>query len=133
MRQDLGLVRGQVCQQPAGLGIPDNGTPGHLDDQILCRLAGAVAGAAILPTLCHILALITEINQGGKIIVHHEYNIAALAAVAAVRAACCYILFPVKGNSAIAAVSRLDFNFRLINKHMLPHSDRASARHLITQ
>ncbi len=65
-----------------------------------------------------ILALVSEIGKCCKIIIHYKNNIAAFAAVTAVRSACCNIFFTMKGNCACTAVPRFDFNFRYIYKHL---------------
>ena len=94
--QDLRLVRGEVCHDPAGLCLPDDRTTWHTDHQIRCALSGAVSRTAVFAPLGGVLSLIAEVDQCGKVIIHLKDHIAAFSAVAAVRAACRHILFPME-------------------------------------
>ena len=47
----------------------------------------------------------------------HKNNVAAMAAVAAARAAARDVLFPAKGQAAVAAIARLDQDSDFIDEH----------------
>ena len=74
----------------------------------------SLSGQAVL---CCIFSFVSEIRKRCKIVVNDENNVAALAAVAAVRAAGGNIFFTVKRNCARAAVAGFDLNFCYIYKH----------------
>ena len=104
---DRGVV-GQICDDKAALCILDHGAQRHLDDQILGIFAVAQACAALAALRGHILAFIAEIHQGGQMIVRHKDDVAAPAAVAAVRAACGHEFFAVEAHRTIAALARME-------------------------
>ena len=116
LRHHHRLVVGQVGDdQPAG-GVLDDGAHGHLDDKVGGVGAVAVAAPAVAAGLCGILALIAEIHQGGKVIVHHKDDVAAAAAVAAVGAAGRHELFAVEADRPVAALARVEPDGGDINK-----------------
>ena len=104
---DRGVVR-QVRDDQAALGVLDHGAQRHLDDKVLGVLAVAQACAALAALRGHILAFIAEIHQGGQMIVRHKDDVAAPAAVAAVRAACGHEFFAVEAHRTIAALARME-------------------------
>ena len=104
---DRGVV-GQICDDKAALCILDHGAQRHLDDQILGIFAVAQACAALAALRGHILAFIAEIHQGGQMIVRHKDDVAAPAAVAAVRAARGHEFFAVEAHRTIAALARME-------------------------
>ena len=104
---DRGVV-GQVCDNKAALGVLDHSAQRHLDDQILGIFAVAQACAALAALRRCILALVAEIHQGGQMVVRHKDDVAAPAAVAAVRAACGHEFFAVEAHRTIAALARME-------------------------
>ena len=68
----------------------------------------AQACAALAALRGHILALIAEVHQGAQVVVHHKNDVAAAAAVAAVRAACGHEFFTVKAHRTVAALARVE-------------------------
>ena len=104
---DRGVVR-QVRDDQAALGVLDHGAQRHLDDKVLGVLAVAQACAALAALRGHILALIAEVHQGAQVVVRHKNDVAAAAAVAAVRAACGHELLTMEAHCAIAALARME-------------------------
>ena len=104
---DRGVV-GQVCDNKTALCVLDHGAQRHLDDQIFGIFAVAQACAALAALRGHILAFIAEIHQSGQMIVRHKDDVAAPAAVAAVRAACGHEFFAVEAHRTIAALARME-------------------------
>ena len=78
----------------------------------------AVLAGAGLTILRGILGLVLEVDEGGEVLVHLEYHIAALAAVTAIGAAGCHILLPVEMHRTIAALTGTDLDFTDIYKHL---------------
>ena len=127
LAQHKGLVVGHILDDLAGFGVPDQGAPGHADGQTLAVLAAFAAALAVYTVGRHIFALIAEVHQRGHIVVHPDDDAAAVAAVAAVGAACGDVFFPVKGDGSVAAVSGPDGDAGLINKsicHIVTSSER---------
>ena len=58
-----------------------------------------------------------EVHQRVVALARFHDDVAALAAVAARRAAARHILLPAEGHAAVAAVARLDPNFGLVDEH----------------
>ena len=79
-------------------------------------LAALAAALAVYTGGRHIFALVAEVHQGGHIVIHLHDDAAAVAAVAAVRAAGGHIFLPVKGDHAVAAVAGTDGDARGIYK-----------------
>ena len=89
----------------------------HLDDKLFGALAAAQGRRAVFAVIRRILALITEIHQRVHIRIGQQHDVAAVSAVAAVRAAVLHKLFAMERDRAIAAVSGLGGDFNLIDKH----------------
>ena len=119
-----GLVR-HIPDDLAGGGIPDDGAPGHLEEQVLPVPAGAAVAAPGGAVARHVFPLIAEVHQGGHVIVHGDHHVAPAAAVAAVRAAGGHIFFPVEGDHAVSAAAGADGDLRGVykgcchNRHLL--------------
>ena len=116
---DKVLAGGHIHDDLTGLGIPDNGAPGDVDDEIFAPFAGHFPTHAVDTGGCLILALIAEVQQSGQIVVDVEHHTAAMTAVAAVGAAGGNVFFPVEGHGAVAAPSADDRNANLIYKHSI--------------
>ena len=84
------------------------GAQRHLDDEVLGVLAVAEACAALAALVGGVLALIAEVHQGGEVVVHDEDDVAAPAAVAAVRAASGHELLTMEAHCAVAALARME-------------------------
>ena len=116
LAQNEGLLVRHVLDDLPGLRVPDDGAPGHPQDQVGPVLAGAALALAVHAVFGHILALIAKVHQGGHVVVHRDHHVAAPSAVAAVRAAGGHIFLPVKGDHAVAAVAGTDGDARGIYK-----------------
>ena len=103
-----GGVVGQVGDDKAALGVLDDRPQRHLDDEVLGILAVAEACAALAALVGGVLALITEVHQSGEVVVHDEDDVAAPAAVAAVRAAGGHELLTMEAHSAVAALAGME-------------------------
>ena len=118
-------IRDRICHDQAGLGFFQHGAAGHADDQVIGILAFLAGAAAIFAIRGGILALIAEVHQGGQVGVRLEHDVAAAAAIAAVRAASRDELFAVEADRAIAALAGVQPDGCDINKitgtgHVLP-------------
>ena len=75
--EDEGGVIRHIVDDLLGGGVPDDGAPGDPQDQVCAVSAGAALAAAVHAVGRHILALITEIHQGGHVVVDDYHHIAA--------------------------------------------------------
>ena len=116
LAQNVGLLVAHVLDDLVGLGVPDQSTPGNADDHIRAVLAGFSGTLTVHAVGGHVLTFIAEVHQGGQIVVHLQDDGAALAAVAAVRAAGRHIFFTVERYHAIAAVAGPDRDTGFVNK-----------------
>ena len=130
LQQRAGFPGGvHIRHHAAGLVIPDHRAHRHLDHQVFAPLAGATVGASVPAVFRRVLAFEAEVQQRMHVLVGIELDVAAVAAVAAVRAAVHHILLPVEGGGSVSAVSGLRRDFYLINEiaHTLLISSSVSA------
>ena len=111
---------GHILDDLIRLQIAHDGTSGDLDDEVFTVLAAAALALPVFAVRRGIFALVAEVHQRRQIIVDTQNDGAAVAAVAAVRAARGHVFFPVKGHCAVAARAGLDRNAYFINKHEVP-------------
>ena len=117
LAEDVVLRIGHVLDDLVRLAVAHDRTARDLDDQVFSALSLAAAALAVHAVGRDIFALITEVHEGGQIIVDPQNDRTAVAAIAAVRASRRHIFFPMESNRAITARARLHINFRFINKH----------------
>ena len=110
------LVR-HVDYQPSALIVVDESSARHLNDQVGRAFAVATAAAAFLTVFGEVFALVSEIGEGGEVVVDLQNDVAALAAVAAVGTARGNIFFAVKCDGTVAAVAAFDKYDSGICKH----------------
>ena len=123
LAEDIGLAAAHVLNDLIGFGVPHQRAPGDADHQIGAVLAGLAAALTVHAVFCHVFALVAEVHQGGHVVIHLQDNGAALAAVAAVRAAGRHIFFPVERHCAVTAVACPDRDPGLVDKcccHKVP-------------
>ena len=117
LAEDKVRIVGHILDDLVRCGIAHDRTARDLNDEVLAALAGAARALPVLTGCRSIFALVAEVHQRGEVVVHAQDDIAALAAVAAIRAARGDIFFAVEGNGTIAAVTGLHRNLDFINKH----------------
>ena len=101
---DVRLVVGDIRENAVGAFLLDEGAHRHADNQILGVFAAATSASAVLSARRGVLALIAEIGERAEVGIGKKYNVAALAAVAAVGTARGNVFFTVKRNSTVAAL-----------------------------
>ena len=85
--QQLPAIACNLADQLAGVGVHDLRPQRHRQEQILALLAGTVTAAALPAALRAELAGVAVIGQRVQAFAPNEINVAAVAAVAAVRPA----------------------------------------------
>lgn len=108
LAKNEGLAVGHILDDLAGLGIPDERASGDPDGETLSVLAAFAAALAVYAGRSHIFALVAEVHKGGHIVIHLHDDAAAVAAVAAVRAAGGHVFLPVEGHGSVTAVAGPD-------------------------
>ncbi len=111
------LVGGDVVEEFTGLVVVDEGPGGHLDGAVLAGVAVLLLAASRLARLGLPVADALEIDEGVEPRVGVEEDIAALAAVASVRAALGDVLAAVEGDAAVPALAGLDDNGDFVYEH----------------
>jgi hypothetical protein len=112
------LSRGhQVCQHLTGLVIEDDGADGKGHDHILSGPSGAIGCATLATDFRLVVFLVAEVEERGHARRCFKYDIAAVAAIAAVRSATRYELFASKTARAVAAAAGCDMDTDFIDKH----------------
>ena len=100
-----------------GIGAVNHGARWHAADDALAALAGFAAARAVFAVLGDefgIEVILAEIVRRG---IDDQHDIAAAAAVAAIRTAARHVFFPTPRNNAVAAVARLGEYADVIDKH----------------
>ncbi len=118
--RDKGLVVRQVLDDLAGFLVAQERAARHADDQVFAVLALHALAHAVFAVRGGIFFLISEIQQGGQVVVNAEHDRAAAPAVAAVGAARSDIFLAVEADLAVAALTGNNFDFGDINKHINP-------------
>ena len=114
---DEGLpVPGQVGQDLAGVGVLHDRADRDGDHDVLRAAAGSVAALAGTAPLGDVVLLVLQVQQGPAAAHGPEDHIPALAAVAAVRPATGHEFLPPEADAALAAVTRLDVDFRFVDE-----------------
>ena len=108
--QRLLLVRGQVRDQFAGLGVGDDRAHGNAQHDVLRALAVLVRAAPVLAAPGAVDARIAVIDERVDVAVGHCVNAAAVATVAAVRAAAGHELLPPEMGDPVPALAGVDFD-----------------------
>ena len=107
---------GQVRDQRLAILGEDLRAWRQLQHHVGAAGAGAVLPHAVAALLCFVMLLVAVIEQRVQIGHAFEHDVAAFAAVAAVRAAELDELLPPETDAAIAAVARAHKNLGLIEK-----------------
>ena len=110
------LRAGQVCHDEVGLGLLQHGAARHADDKVITVRTAHPLGTAVLAVGGGVFALVAEVHQGGQVIVRHKDDVAAAAAVTAVRAARRHKFFAVEGHHTVAALAGVQPDRGGINK-----------------
>ena len=121
--EDMRLTVGHIRHDASGLGVADQRAARYLDDQILGVFAAAPSAFAVFSARRRVFSLVTEVSQRAEVGIRLKDDIAASAAVAAVRSSCRDVLFAVKRYRAVAAVAGFDLNVRFIDKHFITSFD----------
>jgi len=93
-----------------------DGADGDTDDVGRRRAAVAVTPFAVAAVFRDVVLLELEVEQGGQALGGLQEDVAAVPAVAAVRAAVRNVLLPAEAPAPIPAVPRLHVNLDLINE-----------------
>jgi hypothetical protein len=113
---DEGFGIRHVFDNTAALPVPHQRTARNTDDEAFTVFAGAAFALTILPVAGGVFSFVAEIQKGRHMVVSDEYNVAAPAAVSAVRSAGGNIFLPMEGYGAVASVSGRDGDIDFIDK-----------------
>src|SRR5699024_3883144 len=95
-----------------------------MKDKICAVLPVAAAFASRFPVSCRVFAPVTVVGQGVEAFVHLEDQVAAPAAVAAVRTAVRNIQLPPETAVAVAALAGPDIYLCSVSEHNVSFSDK---------
>ena len=96
--------------------LSHNGSQGHLEQQILSVRTMTASTLTVGTTLGLKVMLVAVINQGRKLRICNNDNIAAVTTIATIRAAFRYICFSTERHATCAAVSAFDVDMTKISK-----------------
>ena len=113
---DALAVVGQVRHQLARVVVGNHRAHRHLQFDIVAALAVAIGAATAFSVFRQVFFDETELHQSVDVFIRHRVHAAALAAVAAVRAAEGNELLSAETGHAVAAAAREHFNAGFINK-----------------
>ena len=117
--EDEVLVGGHILDDFAALGVAHQRSWRHGNHRVLARGAVHLARLAVSAVFGDEFALVAEGKQGVGALVDAQDDVAAPAAVTAVGSARGDIFFAAEGDGAVSAVSRLDIDFYMIDKHIV--------------
>ncbi|MNY04840.1 hypothetical protein D3C86_1375400 [compost metagenome] len=109
-----------VTEDLTGALILHAGTDRYLDGDIFATLAGTVTALAVLATFSTERFLKAVVDQRVEVFVRQQIDVAAIAAVTAIRAAVRDILFAAEADATITTVTCNDQNRCFIYKLHLP-------------
>ena len=107
----------EVGQKVAGLFVANDRADRQLDDHVTAMLTRAVRSHSVLAAAGAPVALKLEVIQRVQTFRSEDEYRSATSAVTAGRAATGNIFFAAKGDTAVAAVTGLDADRRLIDEH----------------
>jgi hypothetical protein len=110
--------RGEIAEDLAGVPVRHDRPHGHAKDEIVAAGAVAVRALAVLAARGLVVALIVVVEQRVQGRIGLEPEAPAVAAVAAVGAAAGHVLLTPKADAASSAVTALDEDVDLIDKHV---------------
>jgi hypothetical protein len=111
-----------------GFVIVHNRSDGNLQKDVATVASGFVRTFAVASAFRAVFGIEAEVHQRVVALAGFHGHVAAFAAITARRTAAGDELLPTKGHAAIAAVSRLDPNFRLIDKHAVNRERKQKPR-----
>ena len=114
--QQLLAVRHHLADEFLGVGVEHTRPDRYTDVDALALVPGHLPPHAILSTLGAMMALMPEIDQRVQAAVGYKEDMAAIAAITAVRTALRDELLTAKTDTAVPAVAGLDLDNRLIDK-----------------
>src|SRR5690606_34333306 len=127
--QQAVAVADQVADHFVGVHVDDLRAHRHQDDHVLAALAVALLAHAVLAALGPEQLPVAEVHQGVEVAGGLEPDVAALAAVAAVRPAQRDELLAPEAHAAVAAVAGDDRDFSFVYEfHRGVRGDRARER-----
>ena len=103
-------VFGQVTDQLARIDVMHDGAAGHAHVAVVAGFAGHVAAGTAFAVLCAKLPCNPKVRECVQRSIRDEENIAAIAAVATVRATLRNVFFAAKTQAAVATVAGLNSN-----------------------
>ena len=118
----------QVANDFLGGGIDHRGSHRHRQLQIITLAPGTVTATTILPALGIETAGIAIVHQGIEVLVSHQEDRAAIAAIAAVGAALLDKFLATEAHAAIAAVARFHVYGYFIDEFHLGASRQAAGQ-----
>ena len=105
-----------VRDELAAVRVSNHGPWRHPDDPVVAASSVLVLAAPVLAAVAAVEPLVAQIQQGGQVRVRHHPDVAAVAAVAAVRTAPGYELLAAKAHAAAAAVAGLHRDLNLVDE-----------------
>ena len=112
---DKGLVVRHILDDLARFRVADQRAKGHEDLHVRRGRTVELLALTVATVFGNELAMVTEVKERGRTAIHTEHDVAAVAAVAARRAASRHVLFAVERHSTVAAIARLYVNFGFVN------------------
>ena len=110
--------RGEVEQPLAALFLEKDRPDRHADEGVFAFAPVAVRAFPVAAALAAEFAVVAEGQERVQVLGGLQHDVAAVAAVAARRAAPRDVLLPAEGNAAVAAVAGLHPDFGLVNEHV---------------
>ena len=108
---------GEIGEALAGLLVGNDGAHGDEENHIVAGMAAALGAFAVASAIGAKFAIEAITQQSVIVLVGFEHNAAAMAAIAAGRAAAWHVFFATEGDAAVSSVAALHVDFGFINEH----------------
>src|SRR5580765_1981537 len=109
--------RREVGKRCVGFAVVDHRADGNEQNHVRAGVAGTIRTFAVTATVGFEFAIVAVTEKRVVVGIGFEIDAAAIAAIAAARAAAGDVFFAAERNAAVAAVAGLDCDFCFVNEH----------------
>jgi hypothetical protein len=114
--EDLFAGLQQFVHHLAGVGVADDGTDRHLENDVVALATEHIGAFAVLAALGFKTAVVTVVDQGVEVVVGQRPHRATPATIAAIGAAEFLVFLVPEGRTAVATVPSGNIDISFVNE-----------------